>query len=113
MLEYSCHVRDVHRVFRERLQLMLDEDDPQFVNWDQDATAVEERYGEQEPSDVSDELVSAAAAVADLYDAVPPDAWERPGRRSNGTTFTVATLAKYHLHDVVHHLRDIETQPVV
>ena len=42
-LEYACHVRDVHRLFAERVQLMLDEDDPDFDNWDQDATAVEER----------------------------------------------------------------------
>src|SRR3954452_5758938 len=38
-LEYGCHVRDVHRLFRQRLQLMLAEDDPLFANWDQDATA--------------------------------------------------------------------------
>ena len=40
-LEYGCHVRDVHRLFLHRLGLMLDEDDPLFANWDQDATAVE------------------------------------------------------------------------
>src|SRR5687767_7536500 len=36
-LEYACHVRDVFRLFDERLQLMLGEDDPLFANWDQDA----------------------------------------------------------------------------
>ena len=39
-LEYACHVRDVHELFATRVQLMLDEDDPTFENWDQDATAV-------------------------------------------------------------------------
>ena len=38
-LEYGCHVRDVHVLFAERLRLMLDEDEPTFANWDQDATA--------------------------------------------------------------------------
>ena len=28
---------------------MLDHDDPLFANWDQDATAVAERYHEQDP----------------------------------------------------------------
>jgi hypothetical protein len=106
-LEYSCHVRDVHRVFAGRLAQMLDEDDPQFENWDQDRAALDGRYEVQEPSEVADELVEAAAAVADRYDGVPPDAWHRPGRRSNGSRFTIETLAKYHLHDVVHHLWDI------
>ena len=46
-LEYACHVRDVHRLYLERLQLMLTQDDPLYPNWDQDETAVAERYGEQ------------------------------------------------------------------
>src|SRR6187551_2418321 len=29
-LEYACHVRDVHRVFGERVQMMLAVDDPLF-----------------------------------------------------------------------------------
>lgn len=31
----------------------------------------------------------------------------RPGRRSNGSVFTVRTLGQYFLHDVVHHLHDV------
>src|SRR3954465_10962590 len=38
--EYACHVRDVHRVFADRLRLMIEEDDPQFENWDQGLAAV-------------------------------------------------------------------------
>src|SRR5206468_3460537 len=45
-LEYACHVRDVFRIYDGRLALMLTEDDPLFENWDQDATAVEDRYAE-------------------------------------------------------------------
>src|SRR5262245_47828513 len=33
-LEYACHVRDVFRLFRERLDLMLSQDNPTFPNWD-------------------------------------------------------------------------------
>ena len=43
-LEYGCHVRDVFRLFDMRLHRMLDEDDPTFSNWDQDETAVADRY---------------------------------------------------------------------
>ena len=107
VLEYACHVRDVHRVFGERLRLMLAEDDPLFANWDQDETAVRERYAEQDPARVAEELTAAADAVAAAYDAVPGDAWDRRGRRSNGSHFTVATLGRYHLHDVVHHAYDV------
>ncbi|WP_227466947.1 methyltransferase [Nocardioides lijunqiniae] len=105
--EYSCHVRDVHRVFEGRVRSMLEADAPVFPNWDQDETALAERYDLQEPAVVGPELVAAAEGIAAAYDAVPDDAWERRGLRSNGSAFTVDTLARYHLHDVVHHLWDV------
>ena len=40
-LEYAAHVRDVHRLYLERLELMLEHDGPHYPNWDQDVTAVE------------------------------------------------------------------------
>ncbi|WP_354438074.1 DinB family protein [Marmoricola sp. OAE513] len=107
VLEYGCHVRDVHRLFGERVRLMLEEDDPQFANWDQDETAVESRYDEQDPAVVAGEMAEAADQIAAVFAGVQEDQWDRPGRRSNGSRFTVATLGAYYLHDVVHHLHDI------
>ena len=107
-LEYACHVRDVHRIFGDRLQLMLSDDNPEFQNWDQDVTAVEDAYGSQDPAVVASELVAAADAVATTYASVSGDEWLRPGRRSNGSVFTVDTIGRYHLHDVVHHLHDVD-----
>ncbi|PYF99096.1 DinB superfamily protein [Georgenia satyanarayanai] len=106
-LEYAAHVRDVCGVFRERLHLILTEDDPTFPNWDQDAAAVAGRYGEQEPAAVAEELAVNARAVGADFDAVPQDRWERSGLRSNGSPFTVRTLSQYFLHDVLHHLHDV------
>ncbi|GAB3610435.1 DinB family protein [Humibacter ginsengiterrae] len=106
-LEYAAHVRDVYRVMGRRLQLLLTQDDPEFENWDQDATAVAERYGEQDPAVVSGELREAAAAIADAWEAVPDSALARSGRRSDGSVFTVESLARYFIHDPVHHLWDV------
>jgi len=106
-LEYACHVRDVHRVFVERVQLMLKEDDPQFANWDQDQTALESDYASQDPATVAEELVEAAEIIAEAYAGVAADQWQRPGTRSNGSRFTVDSIGRYHLHDAVHHLYDV------
>ncbi|QWT24623.1 DinB family protein [Subtercola sp. PAMC28395] len=106
-LEYAAHVRDVFRLFRVRLALMLAEDDPAFADWDQDATALESRYNEQLPEVVSAELVSAGLAIADDIDAIPGDAWQRTGRRGDGSVFTVDTLTRYFIHDPTHHLHDV------
>jgi SAM-dependent methyltransferase len=86
---------------------MLTEDVPRFANWDQDEAAVAGRYASQLPSIVAPTLVSAAYAVSDLYASVPPLSWQRRGIRSNGSEFTIESLGRYHLHDVVHHLHDV------
>jgi hypothetical protein len=106
-LEYACHVRDVFRLFDLRLHRMLDEDDPTFVNWDQDETAVADRYGEQDPAMVAAELSVAADQIAASFTAVQPEQWQRRGTRSDGARFTVASFARYLVHDPVHHLWDV------
>lgn len=106
-LEYGCHIRDVHRIFDHRVRLMLGEDEPLFPNWDQDETARSDNYGAQDPATVATELFDAADIVADTYTRVPADAWSRRGLRSNGSEFTVASIAIYHLHDIVHHAHDV------
>ena len=106
-LEYGCHVRDVYRLYEQRLRMMLEEDDPAYPNWDQDATAIEQRYGEQDPSKVTEELADAGQALADLFDTVEGSRWERTGTRSDGARFTIETFARYLIHDPVHHIWDV------
>jgi hypothetical protein len=106
-LEYGCHVRDVYRVFDGRLSRMLAEEHPTFANWDQDATAIEERYGDQDPTTVATDLVEAANVLAARFDDVGDDQWMRTSERSDGSVFTVDSFARYLLHDPIHHLRDV------
>ncbi len=106
-LEYACHVRDVFVVFDERVQLMLTRDDPQFANWDQDTTAVESAYGEQDAADVARALQVAGTVLADRFAAVTDEQWSRAGLRSDGARFTVESIGRYLAHDDVHHLVDV------
>jgi hypothetical protein len=107
VLEYGCHLRDVHALFGRRVELMLTEDEPHFENWDQDATARQARYDLQDPASVALELATNADAVALVYEGVPAGSWDRRGFRSNGSVFTVDSIGRYHLHDLVHHLWDV------
>jgi hypothetical protein len=111
-VEYACHVRDVCDLFAHRLHRMLTEDDPLFDNWDQDATALEQRYWAQEPAVVAGQLRRNGDRIAEAWAAVGDDQWGRPGRRSNGTLFTVDTFARYFLHDLAHHSWDVTGRPV-
>jgi hypothetical protein len=106
-LEYGCHVRDVLKLYDYRLGLMLTEDNPLYPNWDQDETALADRYDTQDPTTVAGELAAAAEAIATRFSGVNGGQWDRPGRRGDGAAFTVETFARYFIHDPVHHLYDV------
>lgn len=106
--EYGAHVRDVFDVFTYRLNLMLTQENPTFANWDQDQQALDDDYASQDPETISVELVKSGQEAAVSFAAVNQNEWDRQGFRSNGSAFTVLTLAGYFLHDVMHHLHDVD-----
>ena len=106
-LEYAAHVRDLCRVYRMRLTLMLERNGAEFADWDQDATAVAERYAEQDPAVVAEELAAEAERTAAAFAAVEPAQLDRRGLRSDGSAFTVDSLGRYFLHDALHHVWDV------
>ncbi|HEY2215313.1 MAG TPA: DinB family protein [Acidimicrobiales bacterium] len=106
-LEYACHVRDVFVLFRHRLELMLTQDNPTYPNWDQDETAVAERYNEQDPGEVSAALSDAAEMLAQGFNGVSGHQWDREGTRSDGSIFQVDSFGRYLIHDPIHHVYDV------
>jgi hypothetical protein len=107
-LEYACHVRDVFRLYDRRLVMMLEEDDPNYPNWDQDRAAIEGRYDAEDPERVAREIEEAAIALAARFDGVSGEQWARTGNRSDGKRFTVESFARYFVHDPIHHVHDAE-----
>ncbi|WP_353354742.1 DinB family protein [Intrasporangium sp. DVR] len=108
-LEYACHVRDVCDVMRGRVEQILagGGETAQFANWDQDATAQEKAYWRADPAEVRRELEVAFAAAAAAFARPTREQWSWPGLRSNGSPFTVETLGRYFVHDILHHLWDV------
>ena len=95
-------------MYEYRLRLMLDHVDPLFPNWDQDATAIEQRYDDSDPLTVAGELMAAALELAATFDGVTGATWHRPGRRSDGVSFTIDSFARYLIHDPIHHVHDVQ-----
>jgi hypothetical protein len=110
-LEYACHVRDCNKIYFLRVGLMLAEDDPEYPNWDQDASAVEDEYGKQDPDEVIVELLATAEEVAGRFASVSAGQWERTGHRGDGADFTIESIARYFVHDPIHHLWDVTGKP--
>ena len=107
-LEYGCHVRDVFELYDARLQMMLSQVEPAYPNWDQNATAVEKAYSDEDTARVAAEIAAAAAALAERFDSVAGEQWNRTGARSDGARFTIESFARYLIHDPVHHVNDVE-----
>jgi predicted carbohydrate-binding protein with CBM5 and CBM33 domain len=109
-LEYACHVRDVLRVQRERVDLACTTDEPAFALMRRDERAVEERYNEQDPAQVADELSAAGRAFADRLDALAPAEWARTGVYPwpEPRVRTVEWVARHTVHELQHHLVDLE-----
>lgn len=107
-LEYAAHVRDVYGLAAERITRMIKKKAPTFADWDQDRAAIDGDYASADRDKVSYDLAVNAGKVADLLDKVRGDDWQRSGMRSDGAGFTIASYAVYILHDVTHHLWDVE-----
>lgn len=111
-LEYGAHLRDVYRIMLARVYLIQVLDDPEFANWDQDGTAAAHDYAREDPTWVANELTHLGSSMYHALYWALDEHLPRTGRRSNGSRFTLETLARYFLHDVIHHTHDVGVGPV-
>lgn len=109
-LEYACHVRDVFRVQRERVQLALAEDRPVFASMRREERVVEERYNEQHPAKVARQITDAAESLAATLESLGDDGWQRTGIYNWPTkrVRTVEWIGRHTIHEGEHHLKDID-----
>ncbi len=68
---------------------------------------MEQRYWLQDPQVVSEQLAAGGEAAAVAFSRVRKDERDRTGSRSNGSEFTVESLGRYLLHDLSHHVWDV------
>jgi hypothetical protein len=109
-LEYACHIRDIFVIQRERVDLALAEDEPTFAPMGREERVVDDRYNEQDPVTVEQQLTTAARALADLFDRLRPEQLARTGIYNYPTPQprTIGWIGRHTVHEAHHHLRDIE-----
>jgi hypothetical protein len=109
-LEYACHVRDVLRVQRDRIDLILAEDCPTLTPMGRDDRVTRDHYNDQDPRTVADDLGAAANELATAFDALSPDEWQRTAIYNYPTTQerSLVWIARNAAHEGRHHLMDID-----
>ena len=108
-LQYGAHVRDIQRVYGDRILLMLEEDDPVFPQFNPDEEAWN-GYNRLDPGVLADDIEKQAGRLAGILDQLEVGDWSRTMTRDGGHDgvyqFTVAGLANYAVHESHHHLLD-------
>ena len=108
-LEYACHVRDVFAVQQARIAQALAEDVPTFAPMGRDQRVVDDRYNEQDPAAVVDQLAANAESLADACAALTDAEWDRTGMYGYPapTERSLRWVARHTIHEGHHHLLDV------
>lgn len=111
-LEYACHMRDVLLAMRERVLAVRRLERPTAQPMGRDERVLHEGYAEQNPADVSRQLVDAAQLFSNVLDRLPESDWDRtlifpfPEQVER----SVRWLAVHTVHELEHHLLDMRRQ---
>ena len=110
MVEYGAHVRDVLLILRDRCIIGLVEDDPGFKPMYRDERVDLGLYRTEAVAPVAAELEATATMFVRLFDAVDPAMLDRPVQYGfpNPLARTVGWMGQQAVHEVEHHLGDIE-----
>jgi uncharacterized damage-inducible protein DinB len=78
LLEVACHLRDAATEEGMRVRLMVEEDNPTLVPYDQEERAAERRYQEDDPARVLAAARAYWSGLAYQLEHLPDAGWQRP-----------------------------------
>jgi DNA segregation ATPase FtsK/SpoIIIE, S-DNA-T family len=108
-LEYTCHIRDVLLVQRDRLYVALAADDATWPPMYRDARPALARYNQQDPAAVLDHLAVAGELAGDAFAELDAVQLARTFTYNYPTPamHDVLWLGRHVLHEAEHHLADV------
>jgi hypothetical protein len=111
-LEYGCHVRDVLLVQRERVLAARRVERPSFDPMGRDERVEHDGYISQDAAAVARQLGDAARLLANVFDRLGPEDWERTVMYNYPKHLerTLRWVAVHTEHEARHHLRDVQDQ---
>jgi S-DNA-T family DNA segregation ATPase FtsK/SpoIIIE len=109
-LEYAGHVRDVLLTQHGRLYQALVEEVPAFSPMHRNERVLLGGYNDEDPATTSTEVTIAADLLARLLTRLRVTEWSRRCiyNYPEPTEVDVVWLARHSMHEVVHHLLDID-----
>ena len=105
VLEVLCHIRDFDGFFRQRVDMMLNQEHPTLPAFDHDQIAIDNDYNSQDLATVMQELsASRAEFVSQFYELdETPEKWLRSGVHPEAGDWTILdSLIQVGHHDANH-----------
>lgn len=110
VLEYASHLRDGMLVQRERVLLARWVECPWIFPMGAEERVALEGYADQDPGAVARQLTDAAALFANVLRRFDDEAWARTliYNWPEKAVRSLAWVAVHEVHELVHHLADVE-----
>lgn len=103
IVEVVAHLGDTEERSHQRVQRMLNEDNPLLEGYDEQVLAAERRYHEMDLGEALERFKAERAAQLATLGALDADGWARPAVHNEFGPLTVASLTAVMLaHDAVH-----------
>lgn len=107
MLEITCHLRDVERLFVERYGKMANLDRPALRMMNQEELAVRLKYNEDDPSVARREFRRLREETVHLLGALAYQSWQRVGLHPKRGEFSMVANVEIHVAHDANHLNQI------
>lgn len=104
-----AHTRDVNQhVYGLRARRTINEDNPEFQNFDGDAYMAAHYDAAESMSEMLDEFVQSVESLTEMLRALPDAAWSRPSRHVTlGSGFTLQTWVERGLAHIQEHVETV------
>jgi len=107
--QVAVHTRDVDKiVYGLRARRTVEEDNPEFQNFDGDAYMAEHYSASESLGEIVNELVENVESLAEVLRTLPEEAWSRQSRHATlGSGFTLQTWVERELAHILEHVQTV------
>ncbi len=93
-VEHIAHLRDFDEVSLDRIEQILQDEDPQLEIFDTDMRAIERDYHAENPRQTVEDFETLREMLVNRLDGLSEEEWQRTARHSGLGTITLETLIR-------------------
>jgi len=103
ILEILCHLRDFDKIFRARVEMMLNEEHPDLPAYDHEQMAIDKAYNDEDFAYAFDGYTTSRSRTKALFESLTEEQWNRSGIHPERGEFSLtdAVIQVGH-HDITH-----------